>query len=107
MGVTVGHNGVIHFDAGPETPAILAAAARLESAGVYSEVGMAAIIKSEPVPACIGLTCAHVHVHPKQHGNEEFIMLPLYVINVRCDDIDNLFSRREMEIRTWGLFLRV
>ena len=32
-GVTVGHNDVIHFDAGPITPAILAAAARLESCG--------------------------------------------------------------------------
>ena len=39
-GVTVGHNGVIHFDAGPVTPAVLAAAARLDSAGACDEDGM-------------------------------------------------------------------
>ena len=66
-GVTVGHNGVIHFDAEPVTFAIFAAAVRLDSVGACDEGRM----DGDYMYSVRGRTCLIAHVRyvyarPKQ-----------------------------------------
>ena len=58
--MTVGHNVVIHSDAGPITPAVLAAVTRLDSAGgACDEDGMDGDCWVR------GRTCLITHVRPR------------------------------------------